>query len=108
MSNEHGTAEALSNVDSAWLRMEEPTNLMTITGLIISDEKFEYRRLKSEIEDRLLPFDRFRQRVVESRFPFAKPRWEEDQHFALAAPTSGDWRYRTRPTRARSRRWSPS
>ena len=85
MSNEHGTAGALSNVDSAWLRMEEPTNLMTITGLIISDQKFEYRRLKSEIEDRLLSFDRFRQRVVESRFPFVKPRWEEDQHFALGA-----------------------
>jgi len=85
MANERGATEVLSNVDSAWLRMEEPTNLMTITGLITSDEKIDYQRLKTDIEDRLLPFDRFRQRVVESRFPFARPRWEEDQHFALRA-----------------------
>ncbi len=85
MPNEHVTTGALSNVDSAWLRMEEPTNLMTITALITSDQKIDYQRLKSEIEDRFLPFDRFRQRVVESRFPFVKPRWEEDQHFALGA-----------------------
>ncbi|MBI4914942.1 MAG: wax ester/triacylglycerol synthase family O-acyltransferase [Acidobacteria bacterium] len=85
MANERGATEVLSNVDSAWLRMEEPTNLMTITGLIISDQRIDYQRLKSEIEDRFLPFDRFRQRVVESRFPFVKPRWEEDQHFALRA-----------------------
>jgi len=85
MANERGVTEVLSNVDSAWLRMEEPTNLMTITGLITSDEKIDYQRLKTDIEDRLLPFDRFRQRVVESRFPFTRPRWEEDQHFALRA-----------------------
>ena len=85
MANERGASEVLSNVDSAWLRMEEPTNLMTITGLITSDERIDYQRLKTDIEDRLLPFDRFRQRVVESRFPFAKPRWEEDQHFSLRA-----------------------
>jgi WS/DGAT/MGAT family acyltransferase len=80
-----GKSEALSNVDSAWLRMEDPTNLMTITGLMAFDEKLEFARLKRDIEDRLLPIDRFRQRVVQSRLPLAKPRWQEDEHFALSA-----------------------
>ena len=80
-----GKSEALSNVDSAWLRMEDPTNLMTITGLMAFDEKLEFARLKRDIEDRLLPIDRFRQRVVQSRLPLAKARWQEDEHFALSA-----------------------
>lgn len=80
-----GRSEALSNVDSAWLRMEDPTNLMTITALMTFDERLEFARLKSEIEDRLLPFDRFRQKVVQPRLPLAKPRWQEDEHLSLGA-----------------------
>ena len=38
----NGRSEALSNVDSAWLRMEDPTNLMTITGLMAFEEKLEF------------------------------------------------------------------
>jgi WS/DGAT/MGAT family acyltransferase len=77
--------EPLSNVDSAWLRMEDPTNLMTITGLMTFDQPLDLKRLKTQIEDRLLPFDRFRQRVVEPRVLFSRPRWVEDEHFALKA-----------------------
>jgi diacylglycerol O-acyltransferase / wax synthase len=84
VSNGDGS-EALSNVDSAWLRMEDPTNLMTITALMSFEEKVDFARLKREIEDRLLPFDRFRQKVVQPRVPFAKARWQEDEHFALSA-----------------------
>ena len=80
-----GKSEALSNVDSAWLRMEDPTNLMTITALMSFDEKLDFARLKREIEDRLLPFDRFRQKVVQPRLPLSRPRWQEDEHFALSA-----------------------
>ncbi len=85
MVSNGGRSEALSNVDSAWLRMEDPTNLMTITALMSFDEKLDFLRLKREIEDRLLPFDRFRQKVVHPRLPFAKARWQEDEHFALSA-----------------------
>ena len=85
MAEPGGKSEALSNVDSAWLRMEDPTNLMTITGLMSFDERIDFRRLKAAVEDRLLPFDRFRQKVVQPRLPLAKPRWQEDEHFALAS-----------------------
>jgi diacylglycerol O-acyltransferase len=75
--------EPLSNVDAAWLRMEDSTNLMTITAVMSFSECLDYKELKSIIEDRLLCYDRFRQRVIESRLPFARPRWQEDDHFNL-------------------------
>ncbi len=78
--------EPLSNVDSAWLRMEEPTNLMTITALLTFDAPIDMGRLKTRIEDRLLPYDRFRQRVAMPTVPLlGRPRWVDDDHFALAA-----------------------
>ena len=33
------TREAMSKVDTAWLRMESPTNLMMITGVMIFAER---------------------------------------------------------------------
>ena len=75
--------ETLSNVDAAWLRMEDPTNLMTITGVMSFPERLDFGQLKELIEDRLLCYDRFRQRVVEPRLPLGRPRWVEDEHFNL-------------------------
>jgi WS/DGAT/MGAT family acyltransferase len=80
-----GGGEALSTVDAAWLRMEHPTNLMTITGVLSFAEKLEFAALKDLIEDRLLCYDRFRQRVAEPGIPFARPRWVDDRTFNLRA-----------------------
>ena len=65
----------MSNVDAAWLHMEDPTNLMVITGVMSFYEKLDYATLKEVIEDRLLPFSRFRQKVVLSPIPGVGPRW---------------------------------
>ena len=78
-------AEALSNVDAAWLRMEDPSNLMMVTGLLIFDEKLDPRRVRSTLQARLLPFDRFRQKVVEAPFGIGPPRWVEDDRFSIAS-----------------------
>lgn len=75
--------EAMSNVDAAWLHMEDRTNLMIITGVLSFYEKLEFSALKELIEDRLLGYDRFRQRVVEPSLPMTGPRWVEDEHFNL-------------------------
>lgn len=72
----------LSAVDSAWLRMEDPTNLMTITGVMTFKEVVEFQRVKRLIEDKLLDHPRFRRKVVEARF--GGPRWEDDDYFALS------------------------
>lgn len=75
--------EAMSNVDAAWLHMEDRTNLMVITGVLSFYEKLEFAKLKEVIEDRFLCYDRFRQIVVESSLPMVGPRWVEDKYFNL-------------------------
>jgi WS/DGAT/MGAT family acyltransferase len=85
MASARDRGEALSNVDAAWLRMEDSTNLMTITAVMSFYDKLDFAVLKELVEDRLLPYDRFRQRVVESPLPFGGPRWAEDDNFNLRA-----------------------
>jgi diacylglycerol O-acyltransferase len=76
------TRKPLSPVDTAWLRMEDPTNLMMITGVMVFAAPMDYERLKATIEFQLLRFDRFRQRVV---WPVrGRLCWEEDPDFDLS------------------------
>ena len=70
-------------VDKAWLRMEDPTNLMMITGVMVFGTPMAHDRLKATIERRLLRFDRFRQHVVQSRLFPGKFYWEDDAHFDI-------------------------
>jgi diacylglycerol O-acyltransferase / wax synthase len=90
-------SEPLSSVDAAWLRMEDPTNLMMVTGILVFDERLDPRKLRTTLEKRLLSFDRFRQRVVEAPFGIGPPRWVDDDRFDIdahlhrvALPAPGD------------------
>ena len=38
--------ERISHVDTAWLRMDRPTNLMQIVGVMIFDGRIDFPRLK--------------------------------------------------------------
>ncbi len=78
-----GKGEALSNVDAAWLHMEDRTNLMVITAVMAFHEPLDFKDVKTVLEDRFICFDRFRQRVVEGGAPFLGPRWVEDEHFNM-------------------------
>jgi diacylglycerol O-acyltransferase / wax synthase len=69
---------ALAKVDTAWLRMEDPTNLMMITGVMVFGAPIEFERLRATIESGLLCFDRFRQRAVEPLTPLGHYAWQED------------------------------
>ena len=89
--------ETMSNVDTAWLQMDRPTNLMMIAGFMTFDEPIAYERLLLTLERRLLTFDRFRQRVVPPRLPLGNHTWELDPHFDIhahvhraALPAPGD------------------
>ena len=55
--------EPISKVDTAWLRMEQPTNLMMINGVIMLDEHLDYASLLKTIEQRFLTIRRFRQKA---------------------------------------------
>jgi diacylglycerol O-acyltransferase / wax synthase len=78
--------ERLASVDAAWLRMEEPTNLMMITAVLWFDEPPDWERLKVVLRERLVErFPRFRQRLVEPEGLLAAPSWEEEPSFELDA-----------------------
>jgi WS/DGAT/MGAT family acyltransferase len=72
--------EPLSSVDHAWLRMDEPTNLMMINGVLALDEPVDFERLRSVFAQRLAVLPRFRQKVVADG---GRPHWEEDRAFDL-------------------------
>jgi diacylglycerol O-acyltransferase / wax synthase len=65
----------VSNVDTAWLRMEHPANLMMISGVMTFVGRMDFDRLAAVLEERLLPFERFRQRVIQPTNPFSSPYW---------------------------------
>jgi len=75
----------MSPVDSAWLHMEDPTNLMMITGVSLLDKPIDFERFRKTLEVRLLTLDRFTMRVVEPRIPVGTPHWEVDPNFDLDA-----------------------
>lgn len=70
----------MSSVDTAWLRMDRPHNLMMICGVLLLEGPVEYARFRRLIEERFLVFRRFRQRAVEAA-GFAY--WENDPQFDL-------------------------
>jgi diacylglycerol O-acyltransferase / wax synthase len=72
--------EKISAVDTAWLRMDRPSNLMMICGVLIFRERLSFGRLKRIVAERFLVFERFRQRPVETA---AASYWETDGAFDL-------------------------
>ena len=72
--------ERMSAVDSAWLRMDRPSNLMMIVGVVVLDSAVDFRRFRRTIRQRFLAYSRFRCR--------ARPHalgadWEPDPDFDL-------------------------
>ena len=58
-------AERMSRVDTAWLRMDNDVNLMMIVGVWLLSPGVAYEALCERIADKLLKYDRFRQKVVQ-------------------------------------------
>lgn len=77
--------ERISGVDTAWLRMEHPTNLMMIVGVMMFDRRLPLRLLERVLQARWLGFRRFRQKAVQDA---SGAWWQEDEDFDL------DWHVR--------------
>lgn len=71
----------MTGVDRAWLRMDEPANLMMINGVLLFDEPVDHGRLRDVLERRLLTVNRFRQRVECGTR--GRHHWEVDPSFDL-------------------------
>ena len=73
----------LTPVDTAWLHMEDPTNLMMVTGIYVFDEPVDFARLRDTVRVRMVErFPRLRHRVKQSG---AAARWVKDPTFDLDA-----------------------
>ncbi|MDD2923612.1 wax ester/triacylglycerol synthase family O-acyltransferase [Rhodoferax sp.] len=81
-SPQHGPVgtERMSKVDTAWLRMDSPSNLMMIMGVWIIKPAVSYAAVCQRIEERLLKYPRFLQKV---RQDATGASWVEDSHFDI-------------------------
>ena len=57
--------ERISGVDTAWLRMDQPTNLMMIVGVMMFEGKVDLRKVRKIVAARFLAFHRFGQCAVQ-------------------------------------------
>ncbi len=73
--------ESMSSVDVAWLRMDRPSNLMVICGVLAMRERISMERLRSTVASRFLRYPRFRQRPAKAAGGY---QWQSDEHFDLA------------------------
>lgn len=87
----------LNPVDAAWYHMDRPANEALVAGLLLTAAPLDLQRLRTLIEQRLLPFAPFRRRIVLHGFPVATPHWQDDPAFDLtghihyiALPPPGD------------------
>ncbi len=72
--------EKMSSVDTAWLRMDSSRNLMMIVGVWVFGARIAYEDLARLLEERLLAFRRFRQRVESDALGYY---WVDDDDFRL-------------------------
>ena len=74
------TSERMTRVDNAWLRMDSEVNLMMIVGVWLLQPGVRYETVCERIEQRLLQYPRFRQKVVEDALGAS---WVEDEDFDI-------------------------
>jgi WS/DGAT/MGAT family acyltransferase len=71
----------MSRVDTAWLRMDNDVNLMMIVGVWMLTPAVPLQVLRERIADKLLKYERFRQKAVVDAMGAM---WVEDEHFEIA------------------------
>jgi WS/DGAT/MGAT family acyltransferase len=89
------TTHPMTPGDAAWFHSDGPANPAIVMGVVLTRKPLRFDRVREAFRERLTPFDRFRQRVVETGVPMATPHWQDLPHFdldrhlhhiALAAP----------------------
>ncbi len=82
MTSRERVRERMSSVDTAWFRMDRPTNLMQIIGVMTFDGRLDPERFKRTVTKRLLRYPRFRQ-IAEQDSGGAW--WVDDDDFDIDA-----------------------
>jgi len=73
-------AERMSRVDTAWLRMDSDVNLMLIVGVWLMKPSITLAQARERIADKLLKYERFRQKVVVDAIG---ANWVDDEEFDI-------------------------
>ena len=74
------TSQRMSRVDTAWLRMDNDVNLMMIVGVWLLRPGITHAALCERVQDKLLKYERFRQKVVQDAIGAS---WVEDEAFDI-------------------------
>ena len=80
LSSRGQSREWVSHRDRTWARMDTPEQPMVVTIVLLLTAPLERERLQALLRDRLLPFARFRQRLVADG---ARHAWVHDPDFNL-------------------------
>jgi len=78
-----GGARPFAAADSAWLRMDNPTNRMNVVGVLMLHDPVDFAHFGRLLEARFLIHERFRQRSEESLWRLGLPRWVPHETFRL-------------------------
>lgn len=70
----------MSKVDTTWLRMESPTNLMMITGVVQFAGAVSQQRLQDTLAARFMQFPRFHCKAIDTA---SGAHWEHDDDFDI-------------------------
>ena len=73
--------ERMSSVDTTWLRMDRPNNLMMIVGVWMLEGPVDVERVETQIVEGLLSYRRYRQMVERTPAAFF---WRDDPNFDLS------------------------
>jgi WS/DGAT/MGAT family acyltransferase len=73
----------MSAADAAWFHNDGPANLAITMGVVLTGKPLDFDRVRKLYSERVLSFERFRQRVVETGFPMATPHWQDMPHFDI-------------------------
>lgn len=74
------TAERMSRVDTAWLRMDNDVNLMMIVGVWLLTPAITLEALRERIDSKLLKYERFRHKAVADAMG---ANWVLDENFDI-------------------------
>ena len=77
--------ERMSSVDTAWLRMDRPHNLMIINGVWALDRRVDFRRLRRDLDRAFGDYPRFHQIPVDGpdgAFWKTDPKFSIDRHLS--------------------------
>jgi diacylglycerol O-acyltransferase / wax synthase len=88
MATSTARRERLTAVDTAWLRMDRPENLMMICGVLIFRERLSAAKLRKVLQERFVAFTRFMDRPVQGiagNYWEAAPDFDLDDHLVVTS-----------------------